>query len=86
MITAIRTFLNDDSGATTIEYGFIAALVSVAAIAAIDAMGDSLPTVFNTAAGEIADVDQGDQATTISDQTTTSGDRVTGDNFSGQSY
>jgi pilus assembly protein Flp/PilA len=35
----IRKFLSDESGATAIEYGLIAALVSVAAIAALQAMG-----------------------------------------------
>ncbi len=53
MITAIRTFLNDESGATAIEYGLIAALISVAAIAAMGALGDSLQTLFNTVAGEL---------------------------------
>ncbi len=53
MITAIRTFLDDESGATAIEYGLIAALISVAAIAAMSAMGDSLQTLFNTVAGEL---------------------------------
>ncbi len=53
MITAIHTFLNDESGATAIEYGLIAALISVAAIAAMGAMGDSLQTLFNTVAGEL---------------------------------
>ncbi len=42
MITAIRTFLNDESGATAIEYGLIAAQICVAAIVAMGAMGDSL--------------------------------------------
>ncbi len=53
MITAIRTFLTDESGATAIEYGLIAALISVAAIAAMDATGDSLQTLFNSVAGEL---------------------------------
>ena len=53
MITAIRTFVNDESGATAIEYGLIAALISVAAIAAMGALGDSLQTLFNTVAGEL---------------------------------
>ena len=53
MITAIRTFLNDESGATAIEYGLIAALISVAAIVAMGAMGDALQTLFNTVAGEL---------------------------------
>ncbi len=42
MITAIRTFLNDKSGATAIEYGLIVAQISLAAIVAMVAMRDSL--------------------------------------------
>ncbi len=53
MITAIRTFLNDETGATAIEYGLIAALVSVAAISAMGAVGDSLVTLFDTVAGQL---------------------------------
>jgi pilus assembly protein Flp/PilA len=44
MLTKLMIFLKDDSGATAIEYGLIAALVSVAAIGALTAMGDSLST------------------------------------------
>ncbi len=36
----------DESGATAIEYGLIAALVSVAAISALTAMGGSLDSMF----------------------------------------
>ncbi|MBT6095450.1 MAG: Flp family type IVb pilin [Rhodospirillaceae bacterium] len=43
----INKFLRDDSGATAIEYGLIAALVSVAAIAALTAMGGSLDAMFS---------------------------------------
>jgi len=43
----IRKFLSDESGATAIEYGLIAALVSVAAIAALQAMGTSLDAMFS---------------------------------------
>ncbi len=42
----LRKFLKDESGATAIEYGLIAALVSVAAIGALTAMGTSLNTMF----------------------------------------
>ena len=38
--------LADESGATAIEYGLIAALVSVAAIGALGAMGASLNSMF----------------------------------------
>ncbi len=48
MLTNLMLFLKDDSGATAIEYGLIAALVSVAAIGALTAMGDSLSTLFDT--------------------------------------
>lgn len=41
-------FLRDGSGATAIEYGVIAALVAVACITALTAMGTSLSSSFNT--------------------------------------
>lgn len=41
-------FLKDESGATAIEYGLIAALVSVAAIGSLTLMGDSLVNIFDT--------------------------------------
>ncbi len=53
MIVSIKSFLQDESGATAIEYGLIAALISVAAIAAMGAMGDALQVLFNTVAGEL---------------------------------
>lgn len=53
MITTIKSFLSDESGATAIEYGLIAALVSVAAIAALGSLGNSLGTMFNSVAGEL---------------------------------
>jgi pilus assembly protein Flp/PilA len=46
MFSTVKSFINDESGATAIEYGLIAALVSVAAIAALTAMGSSLQTMF----------------------------------------
>ncbi len=39
-------FVKDESGATAIEYGLIAALVSVAAIAALTSLGGSLTNIF----------------------------------------
>ena len=47
MLTKIHRFLDDESGATAIEYGLIAALVSGAAIAARTLMGNALKTIFN---------------------------------------
>jgi pilus assembly protein Flp/PilA len=54
MLKAIRKFAKDESGATAIEYGLIAALVSVAAIAALRGMGESLSNLFTTVSGELA--------------------------------
>jgi pilus assembly protein Flp/PilA len=52
MVT-IKNLLKDESGATAIEYGLIAALVSVAAIAALTAMGSALESMFGTVAEKI---------------------------------
>jgi pilus assembly protein Flp/PilA len=43
-----------EDGATAIEYGLIAALVSVAAIGALTAMGNSLGTMFNTVSSALS--------------------------------
>ncbi len=48
MLKQIKSFCADESGATAIEYGLIAALVSVAAIGALTTMGNSLNTMFGT--------------------------------------
>jgi pilus assembly protein Flp/PilA len=39
--------LKDSKGATAIEYGLIAALIAVAAIAAMQGIGTKLGTTFN---------------------------------------
>ncbi len=53
MFAQFRKLLEDESGATAIEYGLIAALVSVAAIAALSAMGDSLVEIFGVVETEL---------------------------------
>ena len=55
MFGNLKKLLKDESGATAIEYGLIAALVSVAAIAALTAMGTSLDTMFNHVSGQLTD-------------------------------
>lgn len=54
MLTMLRNLLADESGATAIEYGLIAALVSVAAITALTTMGESLRTMFTTVSDALA--------------------------------
>ena len=49
----IARFLKDEEGATAIEYGLIAALISVAAIAAMTNVGNNLKTIFNSVANNL---------------------------------
>ncbi|MEN9718579.1 MAG: hypothetical protein RIQ99_1457, partial [Pseudomonadota bacterium] len=44
----INKLFRDDAGATAIEYGLIAALIAVAAITAMQGLGNQLKTTFNT--------------------------------------
>ena len=49
----LTKLLRDDSGATAIEYGLIAALIAVAAIAAFQLVGTSLTSIFTTVASDL---------------------------------
>ena len=48
MKTLLKRFLKDQSGATAIEYGLIAAGISVAIIAVVQGVGGRLVTTFTT--------------------------------------
>lgn len=50
-----KELLADESGAVAIEYGLLAALVSVAAIGALTAMGSSLQDIFNQVGNKLND-------------------------------
>ena len=54
MLALVEKFSRDESGATAIEYGLIAALVSMAAIASLRGLGESLSNLFNSVSGEIS--------------------------------
>ena len=45
-MTAFRKFIKNNKGATAIEYGLIAALIAVAAIAAMQGLGNQLNKTF----------------------------------------
>jgi pilus assembly protein Flp/PilA len=49
----LRKFLNDQSGATAIEYGLIAACIAVAIITAANALGTSLDGIFTDVKTEL---------------------------------
>ena len=53
MVKVIRRFLADESGATAIEYGLIAALIAVVIISAISSVGTKLSSTFATVSGRL---------------------------------
>ncbi|MEX2454953.1 MAG: Flp family type IVb pilin [Rhodospirillaceae bacterium] len=53
MLSIFKDLIRDESGATAIEYGLIAALVSVAAVVALENMGSSLENMFTTVSGKL---------------------------------
>jgi len=50
----LMNFLRDESGATAIEYGLIAGLVSVAIILALTSLGTELSSLFDRIATEVS--------------------------------
>lgn len=46
-------FVRDESGATAIEYGLIAALIAVVIITAVTTVGTNLSSTFNTVATKL---------------------------------
>ena len=53
MTNLFSRFVRDESGATAIEYGLIAALIAVVIIGAVTAVGTGLSTTFTTVAGKV---------------------------------
>jgi pilus assembly protein Flp/PilA len=49
----VTRFLKDESGATAIEYGLIAALVAVVLVTALGLVGTNLQALFNSVAGDL---------------------------------
>ena len=50
----IKAFINDESGATAIEYGLLAALISVVGITVMTLIGTNLTAVFQAIADALA--------------------------------
>lgn len=53
MTKIVNRFAKDESGATAIEYGLIAALISVVIIGVLSTIGENLTTKFNQIATEL---------------------------------
>jgi len=54
MTKFVTRFLKDESGATAIEYGLIAALIAVVLVGALGALGTQLDSTFKTIQTELA--------------------------------
>lgn len=53
MLKTLARFFKDESGATAIEYGLIAAGISVAIVAIVPSIGESLSKTFTTINGAL---------------------------------
>jgi pilus assembly protein Flp/PilA len=53
MLAKLKAFLNDESGATAIEYGLIAAGISIVIIAAVNGIGTKLNTKFTSVSTQL---------------------------------
>lgn len=54
MVNQVMRFMNDEEGATAIEYGLLAALIAAVIVGAVTAVGTSLQGTFTTIAGSVA--------------------------------
>jgi pilus assembly protein Flp/PilA len=54
MTNLVKRFANDESGATAIEYGLIAAGISVAIITVVNTLGSQLKTTFTNISSQLA--------------------------------
>jgi pilus assembly protein Flp/PilA len=52
-MSTIKRFFRDENGATAIEYGLIAAGISVAIIGVVGTVGSSLNTTFTSISGAL---------------------------------
>jgi pilus assembly protein Flp/PilA len=53
MFDVLIKLFNNENGATAIEYGLIAALISIAAVTIMGTVGSNLTSVFTTVAGDL---------------------------------
>jgi pilus assembly protein Flp/PilA len=56
MKNSVRHFVENESGATAIEYGLIAAGIAVAIILAVNAVGTDLPSLFGRISAKLNSV------------------------------
>jgi len=54
VFTTLSSMLRNDEGATLVEYSLVVALIAVAAIGAMTALGGNVKTLFNNMGSELS--------------------------------
>lgn len=54
MVNQVMRFMNDEEGATAIEYGLLAALIAAVIVGAVTTVGTTLQGTFNQIASDVA--------------------------------
>jgi pilus assembly protein Flp/PilA len=53
MLNPINSLIQDEDGATMVEYGLLVALIAMVAFAAVSTLGINISTLYNAVAGSI---------------------------------
>jgi len=53
-MNTIKTFINDEEGATALEYGLLAALIAAVIMGAVQTLGGVISTTFNNIAASMS--------------------------------
>jgi pilus assembly protein Flp/PilA len=54
VLKTLTNVLTNEDGATLVEYGLVVALIAVASIVAVTALGTKIVAVFNNISGKLA--------------------------------
>jgi pilus assembly protein Flp/PilA len=58
-MSMFKSFINDESGATAIEYGLIAGLIAVGLVTALGGLRNNIASTFNSIGGKLSDCSDG---------------------------
>ncbi len=53
MLTILKSLINNDEGATMVEYGLLVAFIALVAVVGVKALGTGLNGMFNGVAGSL---------------------------------
>jgi pilus assembly protein Flp/PilA len=53
MLTTLKNLVDDEEGATMVEYGLLVALIALVAIVGVKTLGTNISSLFTTVAGSV---------------------------------